>query len=74
MTPPPIIENCEADPKTCDNCGEMRKSLRLCQNCGYHSGAFLAQSAPPTRERRIDVALRFIYDMMFRTGVLKRSK
>jgi len=70
---PPIIKGSEPDPKTCDNCGEMRKSLRLCQNCGYHSGAFLAQTATPVKERRLDTALRFVFDMMFKSGILKRS-
>ncbi len=72
--PPPIIEGCEPDPKTCRNCGEQRKSLRLCRNCGYHTGAFLAPTAPPIEERRINSALRRIYDMMFKSGALKRSK
>jgi len=72
--PPPIIEGCDPDPKTCNNCGEQRKQNRLCSNCGYHTGAFLAATATPVKERRINTALRFIFDMMFKSGTLKRSK
>ena len=71
---PPIIQGCEPDPKTCLNCGEQRKPGRLCNNCSYHSGAFLAPTATPVKERRVNTALRFIFDMMFKSGTLKRSK
>ena len=71
---PPIIEGREADPKTCTNCGEMRKSLRLCQNCGYHTGSFVAMNSTPPKDRRKNSALRFMFDMMFKAGVLNRSK
>lgn len=71
---PPIIEGVNSDPKTCNNCGELRKSLHLCKNCGYHTGAFPAAKATPKKDRRVNTALRFMYDMMFKAGALKRSE
>ena len=72
--PPPIIEGCEPDPKTCTNCGELRKQNRLCRNCGYHTGAFIAPTGLPPKERRLNTVLRRIYDAMFTSGALKRSR
>ena len=71
---PPIIEGCDPDPKTCTNCGELRKQNRLCRSCGYHTGAFLAPTPLAPKERRINTVLRRLYDGMIRAGVLKRSK
>lgn len=69
---PPIIEGCEPDPKTCPNCGELRKRPYLCKNCGYHTGSFLVPLPLPQRERRINTVLRRVYDAMFKDGTLKR--
>jgi hypothetical protein len=74
MTPPPIIEGCEPDPRTCRNCGELRKQNRLCSNCGYHTGAFLAAVTTLPKERRSNTVLRRIYDAMFKSGAMKRSE
>ncbi len=75
MTPPSIIEGCEPDPRSCVNCGEIRESGRPCPNCRYQTGVFTAALTPvPRKERRINTALRFIFDRMFKTGALKRSK
>jgi hypothetical protein len=71
---PPIIEGIPNDPRTCGNCGELRKRGRLCSNCGYHSGAFIAPTSSPPKERRSNTVLRRVFDAMFKTGTLKRSK
>lgn len=74
MTPPPIIEGCEPSPKTCVNCGELRRSGQRCPNCRYQSGISPAATPLPRKERRTNTVLRFIYDRMFKSGALKRSK
>jgi hypothetical protein len=70
---PPIIEGAKPDPKTCDNCGEQRTPGRLCQNCSYHSGAFIAATPLPRTERRMNPVLRRLYDGMIKAGIMKRS-